>query len=228
MYYEYCDKAGKKEMANKVFDADNSFNRTLYKIGSMILLNIYFIIGCIPVVTVGTSITASISVLFKFKENPDMKITSTFFKAYKSNLIDTVLIWIILAGISSASFMMVMAIVTGVAGLTGALGIAVMVIFGIIFLICLMIFTFVFVLIARYENFILMQIKNALKVAVAHLFWCLLIWIVWCIAVVPFTFWPQLFIYMGWVWLAFGFALVMNISMNIYIRILRKFENHED
>lgn len=212
-------------MSSKIFDGNNGFNRTLYKIGSLCLLNIYFLLCCIPVITIGAAITASNSVLFKMKEHTDVKITSTFFKSFKNNFIDSTLVWIILAGFGSAAIFFLINMLSSDGG---GVAIAIIMVCCIVLLFVLMIFTYIFILIARYENFITTQILNALKLGVSQLNWCMVVWIIWAAAIVPFTFLPELFIYLGWLWLAVGFAALMYASMGAYMRVLRKFENHEE
>ncbi len=57
------------------------------KITNILILNFWFVIGCIPVLTIGTSIIAASSVCLKLVEDrEESTITASFWKAWKANL----------------------------------------------------------------------------------------------------------------------------------------------
>lgn len=67
-----------------------SYDGPIYKICELIyetcMLNILWIIGCIPIVTIGASTTALYSVYSSKISGKGYKIYSDFFKAYKKNI----------------------------------------------------------------------------------------------------------------------------------------------
>lgn len=207
---------------NKFFHADNPLNRFLYKLGCFVLVNIYFLLCSIPVVTIGASLTAADFVCYKMKEEPDVKITSVFFRAFASNFLNSTLVWIVFAGIMSG---LVYGFIWGFTA--GAnMAVCVMCIIGaIIFGAC---GTYVFMLIARYKNTIMTQILNGFKVGFANLAWTVLIWFVWAVPILVFLSVPGLLIYMGWIWLLCGFAVLIYVTAGIYKHIFRKLEKKED
>lgn len=209
-------------MMNNFFSADNPFNRFMYKLGCFILVNIYFLLCCIPVVTVGASLTAADFVCYKMKEEPDVKITSVFFKTFAVNFLNSTLVWIIFAGVMSA---LVYGIVWSfTAG--GNMAVCVLCIIGAILAgTC---GTYVFMLIARYRNGIIAQIINGFKVGFANLAWTFLIWLVWAAPILLFASVPKLLLYLGWLWLLCGFTLLIYITVGIYRHIFRKLEKKED
>lgn len=57
------------------------------KLTNMLILNFWFMVGCLPLVTIGTSIIAASSVCLKMTEDrEEAAITRTFWKAWKENL----------------------------------------------------------------------------------------------------------------------------------------------
>ena len=67
-----------------------SYDGPIYKVCELIyetcMLNILWIIGCIPIVTIGASTTALYSVYSSKVSGKGYKIYSDFFKAYKKNI----------------------------------------------------------------------------------------------------------------------------------------------
>lgn len=207
---------------NKFFHADNPFNRFMYKLGCFILVNIYFLLCCIPIVTVGASLTAADFVCYKMKEEPDVKITSVFFRAFASNFLNSTLVWIVFAGIMSA-------LVYGfIWGFTVGGSMAACVLCAIGAIIVGACGTYVFMLIARYKNTIMTQILNGFKVGFGNLAWTVLIWFVWAVPILVFLSVPGLLLYMGWIWLLCGFTILIYITVGIYRHIFRKIEKKED
>lgn len=207
---------------SKLFSADNPLNRFLYKLGCFILVNIYFLLCSIPVVTIGASFAAADSVCYKMKEEPDVKITSVFFRSFAANFLNATLVWIIFAGVMSAlAYGLIWSFTTG-----GNMAVCVLCIVGAV--VAGACGTYVFMLIARYKNTITAQILNGLKVGFANLAWTVLIWFVWAVPILIFASVPGLLLYMGWIWLLCGFAVLIYITVGIYRRVFRKLEQKED
>ena len=161
---EEISKTEQRERDRKQYG--NDFNRFMYNFGTMILLNIYFLICSLPVVTIGASLTAAENVCFKIREDGDVHITGTFFKTFGKNVINSTLVWIVCAGFLSAfAFVFYRGFcITGknagiamcVAGIVGAAAV-------------LMCMTYVFLLIGRYENDLFGHISNAFRMGFGHL-----------------------------------------------------------
>lgn len=57
------------------------------KMTNILILNFWFVIGCLPILTIGTSIIAASSVCLKMSEDrEESSITKTYWKAWKENL----------------------------------------------------------------------------------------------------------------------------------------------
>lgn len=69
------------------FNRDNVYTRFMEKLFNICLLNVMFFITCIPVITIGASITAMYSVLMKMCNNRDSEIIKTYFRELKRNLV---------------------------------------------------------------------------------------------------------------------------------------------
>lgn len=63
----------------KLFDMDNKFMSILGKTGDMILLNLLFLVTCIPFFTIGAALTALYDVSLRMAKNEEAYIIRSFF-----------------------------------------------------------------------------------------------------------------------------------------------------
>lgn len=69
------------------FHLDSKFVTIGTKIADLLILNLYWILGCLPLVTIGTSTIAAFSVTLKMAENAEgTSVTHGFWRAYVKNL----------------------------------------------------------------------------------------------------------------------------------------------
>lgn len=74
----------------------SSFFRFFSRVADLMLLNILFLICCLPVVTIGASISALYSVSLKLVRQKDSYIAKDFFHAFRQNLKQGIVIHLIL------------------------------------------------------------------------------------------------------------------------------------
>ena len=60
------------------------------------LLNILMLICCIPIFTIGASVTAMYYVAFKMVKNEEGYITKSFFKAFRENFRQATPVWLVM------------------------------------------------------------------------------------------------------------------------------------
>lgn len=79
----------------KILDIDGPLITLLSKMADMMWLTILTMICCIPVITVGASLTALNYVALKMARNEEGYVTRSFFKAFKENFKQSTAIWLI-------------------------------------------------------------------------------------------------------------------------------------
>lgn len=77
-----------------LLDLDNPFYSFGKKLFYVIVLNLLFILSCIPVITIGASITAMNSVFMKVINEREVSILKDYFGALRENFIKSTIIWI--------------------------------------------------------------------------------------------------------------------------------------
>ena len=81
---------------NKIFGLDSPLIQFLNKVADLMWLNLLTLLCCIPVITIGASLTSAHYVALKMKRNEEGYIAKEFFKAFKVNFKQSTLIWLIL------------------------------------------------------------------------------------------------------------------------------------
>lgn len=79
---------------NEFFNKDSFAMRFLTQLGNLILVNIIFIITCIPVVTIGASISALYRITFAIHCKEEVTVLRTYFGTFKSSFKHSTIIWI--------------------------------------------------------------------------------------------------------------------------------------
>ena len=80
----------------KQLSSENKVIWILGKIGQFILLNFLVLLGCIPIVTIGASVTAGMYCMSKMHDPESMIITVEYFHAFMSNFKKSTIVWLVL------------------------------------------------------------------------------------------------------------------------------------
>lgn len=86
-------------MNDSFFGYDGPFFSVLNRISDIIILNVLWIVCCIPIFTIGASTTAMIYVAMKITSGEDAYIVRKFFKSFKENFVQSTIIWLIMLAI---------------------------------------------------------------------------------------------------------------------------------
>lgn len=145
---------------------DSRIMSFLAKLGDMFILNVLYLVCCIPVITIGAATTALYYNTLKMAENRESYVWREFLRTFKENFKQATIIWMIIlvigavlvgdflvmGGIGSQALSSVTAIVVIVVG---------------VFLILTAVY--VFPVLARFDNSVLNIMKYALLMAIRHL-----------------------------------------------------------
>ena len=78
----------------KLFSLDSPVMKSLSFIGDLIILNVLFLVCCIPLVTIGASATALYTISMRMAAKDDRGILKPFFRAFKENIKKATVIWL--------------------------------------------------------------------------------------------------------------------------------------
>lgn len=204
----------------RLFDLDSPLFSFLNKLADLIYLNILTILCCIPVFTVGASMTALNYVVLKMVRNEEGYVTKDFFKSFKQNFKQATIIWLIL--LLAAGILIGDGLVMRYSGLE----------FPSWFRMILSILAFsvvfsmmhVFPVLSRFENSIKQTFKNSFLMGILSLPRTILMMVCWIVPIVAVAFFvrmlPLVFI--------LGISGPAFLNALLYHKTFKRFEPEEN
>lgn len=162
----------------RIFSLESPIMRALSRMADLMVLNFFTLICCIPIVTAGASFTAMHYMCLKMVRNEEGYVVRGFFKSFKDNFKQATIIWLIC--------LVVLALLAGDFYLLMVIPNLHMVLRAIIFITAIVVcctLTFVFPVLAKFDNTIKQTIKNAFLISVLQfprtIVMFILIWLPW-------------------------------------------------
>lgn len=209
---------------SRFFDMESPLFRGLSKLADIMILNVVFLICCLPVVTIGASLTAMSYVTLKMKDEEEGYIIRSFFRSFKLNFKQSTLIWLLMLFLGI--FLGLDFVIIG--NMEGSMSsvMKILVIMGA--LIWMMIFVYVFPLQSRFYNPIKATLQNAIILAIAN-FPKTICMIAIIIGAVLLTLWNGYTLWYGLlVWTLGGFALIAWANSHFLYGIFKKLMPQEE
>lgn len=207
-----------------IFSLDNPIMQTLSKIADLMILNVTFIICCLPVFTIGAALTGLSYVSLKMAENEEGYIFKGFLKSFKQNFKQATVIWLIMLAIGlvlGADFYILSAS-------SGTFITTIRVILVITAFIYLMIMLYVFPTLARFYNSTKNTLRNAFLMSIAD-FPRTLIMLVITVGSVLITLYNGYTLAYGLlIWILGGFALVSYLNSFFLKKVFAKYTPKEE
>ena len=206
-------------MFKSLFDPDSVFGRTMETVLHLVILNALWLVCSLPIVTIGASSAALYSVLFKVVEDKDTRVVRQFFAAFRENARRATGLWLILLAV-----IVLCAFDFRFAGLMDSFLWKTVAVLGwqIVGMIC----TFLFPLLARYENTWRNQLRNALLLGVANLPRMLLVWLMWGAMIVVTIYSFETLYAMLLIWLLLGYSLMSYFTLRILLPVFTRLEEN--
>lgn len=209
----------------RLFDMDNKLFTALGKIADLIILNIIFLVCCIPVFTIGASITALYTVTLKAVKDEESYIIKSFLKAFKENFKQATPIWLIILviGIVLGGDIMIFPQL-----LSGTALFAVRAFFMAMALVLFIMASYVFPIQSKFYNTIKNTLRNSLLMGIRHLPYTVLILVINLIPVIVFIMGGYVFYYGLLAYILVGFSLEAFINSYMFNRIFANYIPSEE
>ena len=203
----------------KLFDPDNPIIAFLAKLVDAVVLHVFWLICCLPVVTIGPATVALYYVLLKDVRSEGSRYYRMYFRAFRENFRKGMLLGLL--------FLVVKALLVGVVFLYRALYQAygmqichvLMYVSAALILIWLLIFEYAFAMMARFENTVLKTVRNAFFLMVGNLGRTLLM------AVIFVAFYALIFYLFSYIFplIILGYGLIALINSYILNRVFQPY-----
>lgn len=194
---------------------DTSITRLLSRLVDLILLNILWLICCLPIITIGAATTSMYDVLIRFAFHEDIPVIQTFFKKIIHHLKKSTVIYIIsVFGVLflifdfwcslqwNISFKFVFQVVILSVGY---------------FFVALV--SYIFPTLAYFDENILKTIKHAFVLAMKSGIYTVFIMVMNLLPLILFLFTPNIFFDTIFLWFTFGFAFLAYLNSMHFARI---------
>ncbi|MDP1442153.1 YesL family protein [Priestia megaterium] len=205
---------------SQLFNLDGPLLKFLSRSVDLVILNFLFLLFCIPIITIGASMTALYSVLIKMVRDEEKYIVKSFILSFKRNFTQSTIVWVIMLGCA----LLLLTNLLFLGNLSGVLKIffvSMLIIFVFIYL-CILLFIFPYM--ARYEDNIKRSILNSLLVGVFNLHYLVLLLIFTSFSVIV-VFSSSIGFLSGLYFGTFGgFALIAFFYSYIFRKAFSKYE----
>lgn len=205
-----------------LFSPDSKLMQWLGRLGDLMLLNFFFLVTCIPVITIGAARTAMYTVCFRFDTEREGSIIGDYVEAFRANFKQSTLLWLILlvcvcsAGLNTIFFY----------GMTGTMH-ALWGVFAFLMILVILIFTYTFPLVSQFDNSCKEVLKNALLMGVGYLPESLAMAAVNILPWAMFVSNPYLFFRIGVIWLIVYSAAAAYLNSKILKHVFAPYRQEE-
>jgi len=155
------------------FSLDSKFSQIMGRVFDLMMLNIIFLIMCIPIVTIGANFTAMYYVTLKMIKNEETYIFRTYWKSFRENFKQATAIWLILLAVLIVLILDLLLVMRMPGTIT-----YLRFVFLVLIFFEAMVLSYVFPVLSRFDNTVKNTIKNSILMAIRHLPWTIMILLV--------------------------------------------------
>ena len=199
----------------------SSLGLFLRRLWDLMVLNILWILCCLPVFTFGPATSALSRVMITLVRGGSEAVARNFFLAFRRDFGKAVILGLIgLLGLAVAVSDILFAV-----SLTGGMRIVFLIVAVLVSSLVFSYLAYVFALHAFFENSIVGQIKNALSLAAAAPLDTLKIWFCFAVPVAVFLLLPEIaVIYIGFLYILFGISAPAYFAAKHQSKVIARFD----
>ena len=207
---------------DNLFRYDNKFFEALGKISNIVILNLLCIISCLPIITIGASVTATYFVAMQIVKDEESYIIKEFIKRFKENFIISTKIWIIMmiiGGVLCFDFYISKLIINEYMRIILQF---ILLMISIIFVFSI---TYVFPIASKFENTVKNTMINSILISIQHLPHTIVMTLVNLSPIILIfmlsDYWGQILFF----YTVIGFAIIAYINSIFFNKIFKQYIN---
>lgn len=206
----------------KLFSPDSKFMRAMSMLGDLMLLNLAFLLCCLPLVTIGASASALYTVAFRMLSGTEGRSLALFFRAFRQNLRRGIPLWLLLALAGGVA-------VLDIFLFSGSSGGIRLIELPFMLLLLLAVFTagYAFPLLSQFDNTVAGTLKNALFLSLGYLPRTLAVTL---LNVFPFALLLidlYLFLSVGFIWVFLYFSAAAYLNAKLLEKVFAPYREAE-
>lgn len=197
-------EAKKEKELNKYKNQEPFLKRALDAFGTMFGLNVCFVIGCIPIITIGASLTALYAMSIRLQEEEEETVVAGFIHEFKRSFKQSTIAFL---AILLALFVMYFEflLIKTVPGTISTFYTGVLI---LELIVLALIVPFLFPLIARYNNKLSISVRNSIILALTYKWSWIKVMVAWVAPIAFCIIYPEIFIYIWYLWLLLIFGAI--------------------
>ena len=206
----------------KLFSPDSKFMRAMSLLGDLIVLNLVFLLCCVPVVTVGAALTALDTAAFRLSRGNEGRLLALFFRSFRQSFRRATFLWLLLLLVFAVALLGLR--LFSVFG--GALRLL-LVPSALLMLLALFAAGYAFPLLSQFENTVIGTLKNAVFLSLGYLPRTLLIT---ALNLFPFALllWDTyLFFCTGFIWVFLYFSAAAYLIAKLLKKVFAPYRGDE-
>lgn len=208
-------------MAERFSGMDSPVMGALNKFVNLVILNLCFMVSCIPIVTAGAALTALYSVNLKMVKGEEGYVFRGYWKEFVQNFRQGTVCWMAMAGAGTVFILDLKAVRVFHGGLKGLFLTSTFAI-GIIILV---VFLYVFPYMARFRDSLWVCMKNSLIIGGSRIGHTTALFLITAAAAAVTVCTPRMTAKMLFFWLTAGFALLSYVKSYFFRNVFAEFEN---
>ena len=198
-----------------LFNLNSRVMQGLAMVTNLVALNILWLICCIPIFTIGASLTALYDVVFRLDTPREGKVFSAYFLAFRKNFKQSTPTWLLLLAVIAVSCVNMVYF----SNMSGTFGYLLFLISAAILVNGILVLSYVFPLISQFDNTFFNTLKNSLLLCVANLPRALLIAVINCFPWALMLLHLYTFIQIGFIWFSLYFAAAAYFNSRVLMKV---------
>lgn len=210
-----------------IFSPDGAFFRFTERATNLVVLNLLYLIFCIPIITIGPATTALRYVTLKYAANEEDRVWAPFIHSFKQNLKQGIVVGLITTGLGvflALDLFWIYQIVDGGAAMDKFM-------LFMVALACalyLMGTAYVYPLLARYDNSLKQMFRTAIILAIRHLPATVCMAVISAAPILLLMYTPTTFMLSLTFYFFIGFALIAFLQDKFITRIFWQYTPREE
>lgn len=148
-----------------LFSPDSKIMQALTGLADLMILNILFVVTCIPIFTIGAASSALYTVVFRMQRQEEGGIFRTYFRSFRENFRQGTAIWLILLPLFAVGCINLI----WCSAQEGTLSFILLLMTILVLAVLVLIFSYVFPLQSQFRNPVKLTLSNAFLLSIAHL-----------------------------------------------------------
>ncbi len=206
----------------KLFSPDSKFMRAMSVLGDLMVLNLVFLLCCVPIVTIGAAVTALDTVCFRLCRGTEGRTLSLFFRSFRQSFRRATPLWLLLLLAGGAAALDI-GIFFGFPGLLRLLTVP----FVLLLLLALFTAGYAFPLLSQFENGVRGTLKNAFFLSLGYLPRTLAVTALNALPFALLLLRPYLFLYAGFLWVFLYFAAAAYLIAKLLDRVFAPYREEK-